>query len=316
MANYCLNSIASNLRLNGYAIIEDAVSNANVSEILSYTESLVTRVNANDLGSSFMGNTQYYTNIIANSKVVYDAIVSSLVLDLCTEVFGNGFTLVNNRIQTTRGSSSMLWHTDNNLLEDGRLVGRHDMPGLQFVLYLTDVSASPFQLIQNSHRWSLGYKEQYLLDDDIKKLNLEIVEIIPPPGSLLVLNTHLFHRAAPIIGKANVRSLLLFQVDKISNRYPHHGEKVFLNPEFLAAANPEIFSYLGFGRKRAYPPFPESSLVNLDLSHLLSLQARLLRALPRALVLKYLKRAIPSSLLAKFKNFLVSHASRQSLMAD
>ena len=297
----------NSLRNNAYVIIEDAVSDSYIKSIYAETLSPEVRVNPNALGSAFHGATQFYTNIIANSKVAHDIIVSPLVLDICNAYFGSSFELVNNRIQTTRGIISMPWHTDNNLLDKGKLVGRHDMPGLQFVLYLTDVTASPFQLIKNSHTWSLKYESQYLSDEDIQNLNHEVVELTPKPGSLMILNTHLFHRAAPLSESKNVRSILLFQVDKLSPDYPEHGERLLINTEFLTEVNASVSSFLGFGRKRSNPPFPESSIDSLGLSKLFALQLNLLRAFPKVLLKRILKKIIPSYFFITFKNAVVAN---------
>ena len=300
-----MHEIVLSLRKNAYALIENAVSEDIVNNILAVTASPVVSVNGNDLSTVIQGNTQFFTNIVAHSRVVYDIITSPLVINLCTTVLGDHSQLVNNRIQTTRAQISMPWHTDNNLLSNGKLVGRHDMPGLQFVLYLTSVSAAPFLFIKGSHEWSLNHKNQYLSDEVIVNSGYEIVELVPPPGSLLILNTHLFHRASPIRKSSYMRSILLFQVDDISANYPYHGEKLFVNPAFLDNFSPQISSFLGFGRTRSYPPFPESSFGTLDLNHAYFVLLKLLRSLPILTLKALLKRILTADVLAKVKNFYV-----------
>ena len=295
------------LRENSYAIIEGAVSDLSIGQIIAETSSPKVRVNPNALGSSFHGVTQFFTNVIASSKVVHDIIVSPFVIDICREYLGGDFQLVNNRIQTTRGNIAMPWHTDNNLLESGRLIGRHDMPGLQFVLYLSDISASPFQLIKDSHIWSYKHESQYLTDEDIQNLNLEVIELRPKPGSLLILNTHLFHRAAPLSNRKNVRSILLFQVDRISPDFPNHGEKLLVNSEFLSEINQTVANFLGFGRKRSNPPFPESSLATLGPKKLFTLYFDILKAAPKVLTKHIAKKIIPSYFFINFKNAIVAN---------
>lgn len=307
---HSIDSLVFSLQQHAYAVIDNAVPQSIISEILAVTSSPVASVNCNDLSSVIHGKTQFFTNIIAHSKTVHDIILSPLVVDLCTTFLGDNCQLVNNRIQTTRANIAMPWHTDNNLLNNGKLVGRHGMPGLQFVLYLTDVSACPFQLIKDSHEWSLNYKNQYILDSDIASSNYDIVDLMPSPGSLLILNTHLFHRAAPIRDSKYMRSILLFQVDKISADYPDHGERLFINPAFLSEFNTKISSFLGFGRRRAYPPFPESSLATLNLMQAYILSIKLLRALPGLALVKFIKRFLPVDALAKFKINTVFSNSR------
>lgn len=306
--------ILSSLNRNAYVVIENAISDSDLSSILAETSIQKVRVNPNDLGSSFHGPTQFFTNIIAHSKIVHDLIISPFVLDICSAYLGSDFQLVNNRIQTTRANIAMPWHTDNNLLINGKLLGRHNMPGLQFVLYLTNISSSPFQLIKDSHQWSLNHKSQYLTDKDIRDSNLEVVELTPSPGSLLILNTHLFHRAAPFTNSNYTRSILLFQADQISPDYPEHGEKLLVNTEFLSGMNPRISTFLGFGRKRCNPPFPESSSSTLNLNTFLLLQLRLFKVFPHIIAKQLLKKLLPHYFLTLFKNLVVANRTSPSTL--
>ncbi len=304
--------LIASLRRDAFAIVEDAVPQNILNQLLAITASPAANANCNDLNTVILGETQFFTNVIAYSKTVHDLILSPFVLNLCTAYLGDNCQLVNNRIQTTRVTGAMPWHTDNNLLSQGKLIGRHNMPGLQFVLYLTNVSAAPFQLIKDSHKWSLNYKNQYLLDSDIKASNYEVIELNPSPGSLLILNTHAFHRAAPIRNSNYMRSILLFQADAISPGYPEHGEKLYVNPEFFSEANPQIFSFLGFGRSRAFPAFPETNIKTLNLKQFAFLSLSILNAFPRLLLKKSIKRIISADSLAKFKIFSVFLNSRKA----
>ena len=306
-------ALALSIGEHGFAVIKNFISRPSAATILSETALPLANVNHNGLKSALHGDTQFFTNIIAHSKLVHDIITSSFVLDLCSSYLGEGYQLVNNRIQTTRSKIAMPWHTDNNLLKDGKLVGRHELPGLQFVLYLTDVGDSPFQLITNSESWSLDFAKQYLLDDDIKAKGLTTREIFPAAGTLLILNTHVFHRAAPLRDSAYTRSILLFQVDKVSNKYPNHGEKLVVQPEFFKDFNPAIIALLGFGKERAYPAFPETSMDTLNLKQLLYLQKAVFTAFPRTVFRKFLKRVLPQSFVVTFKNLLVSRSKSKPL---
>jgi hypothetical protein len=299
-------ALCSSIGKHGFAVINNFISKPSAACILLETALPLANVNHNGLGPALHGDTQYFTNIIAHSKLVHDIITSSFVLDLCSSYLGEGHQLVNNRIQTTRTKIAMPWHTDNNLLKDGRLVGRHELPGLQFGLYLTDVGDSPFQLISNSESWSLDFSNQYLIDDDIKAKELTTKEIFPATGTLLILNTHVFHRAAPLRDSAYTRSILLFQVDKTSNKYPNHGEKLIVQPEFFKDFNPAIVSLLGFGQERAYPAFPETSIDTLNLKQLIYLQKAILTSFPRTVFRKFLKTVLPASFVVSIKNLLVS----------
>lgn len=309
-------TLVSSIRKSGYAVVENFITKSTAQSILDETPFPMAEVNRNGLGPSLHGDTQFFTNIIAHSQAVHDIITSSFVLDLCLSYLGKNFQLVNNRIQTTRSKIAMPWHTDNNLLEDGKLVGRHDLPGLQFVLYLADVGCSPFQLITGSESWSLKFSNQYLLDEDINKSGFDVKEIYPSAGTLLILNTHIFHRAAPLRDNSYTRSILLFQVDKTSKEYPKHGEKLVISPQFIKVLNPLIFMLFGFGRERDYPPFPETSINTLNLWQLLLLQKLLLTTLPRTSFKKFLKKVLPLTFIVSFKNKTVHNRSKPSLNSN
>ena len=132
----------------------------------------------------------------------------------------------------------------------------------------------------------------------------------------MILNTHLFHRAAPLSDSNNVRSILLFQVDKLSQDYPQHGEKLVINTEYLTEVNASVSSFLGFGRKRSNPPFPESSIDSLGLSKLFALQLNLLRAFPKVLLKRILKKITPSYFFITFKNAVVANRTHASKTLD
>ena len=301
-----IDEIVLTVKDNSFAVIENFVSQDAINELLAMTASQVVSVNCNQLKSVTHGNTQFFTNVISNSKTIHDLILSPFVLNICSAYLGDNCRLVNNRIQTTRANIAMPWHTDNNIIIDGKLVGRHDMAGLQFVLYLTNVSDAPFQLIKDSHKWSLSCKQHYILDSDIGRANYEIIELNPPPGTLLILNTHTFHRAKPIRDSNYLRSILLFQVDSITSSYPDHGEKLYVNTEYFSEYSPQILSFLGFGRKRAYPPFPETSVKTLNSAQITLLWASLFKVLPKIFLLKALKRLLPPNLLSRLKIFAIA----------
>lgn len=294
--------LADDIKKNGYKILENAIHPSVIDEILADSTIAVPRINANDLGPVFLGNLRFTTNAIASSKSVYDIITSDFVLSLCKAYFLNRFHLVNNRVQSTYRYVDMPWHTDNNLLKDGRHVGRHELPGLQFIIYLTDIHESPFQLIRGSQDWSAMYNGHYLTTSEADHHQHKQVSLTPPRGSILILNTHTFHRAAPICNPAYHRAILLFQVDEISDQLPGHGEKLLINPEFLVNFNDELASFLGFGRQRNYPAFPETSAATIGAKENLSVEWQLMRQLFPSLLKQLAKTLLPHNFIVSVKN--------------
>jgi hypothetical protein len=201
----------------------------------------------------------------------------------------------------------MPWHTDNNMLVGGKVAATHCLPGLQFVVYLTEITDSPLQLVLGSQHWSYNHNGQYLLDQEARKNKKDLVSLTPPPGSLVILNTHLFHRAGPVSESSYTRSILLFQVDKLPEDYTAHGEYTYLNPEHIDTLDENLVAFLGFGRTRSCDAFPATSAATLELSQLIKLYFYLLSLFPSALSKKLLTRIMPPDVITALKNLVIKN---------
>ncbi len=295
-------ALADQIKGHGYVVVENAIDRAVIEAILADSQIAVPRINANALGPVFLSQLRYTTNAIALSRSVYDIITSEFVLNLCKTYFAGRFQLINNRIQTTVETVDMPWHTDNNRLSDGKLIGRHNLPGLQFIIYLTDIQQSPFQLIRGSQHWSAEFNGHYLTSSDADQHDQDQICLTPPLGSLLIINTHIFHRAAPVRRRDYKRAILLFQVDEMSDQLPGHGEKLLLNPEYLENCNAELAAFLGFGCARNDPAFPETSAATIGVKENLAAEWQLMRQLFRAILKKLGKMFLPHNLIVTVKN--------------
>ena len=207
----------------------------------------------------------------------------------------------------------MPWHTDNNLLSRGRVVGRHGLAGLQFVLYLSDASFAPFQVLQDSQNWSSNHPEQYLGEQDVDSLYRDkVVTIEPDAGDLVILNTHVFHRGMPFRRNNCSRSVLLYQFDCISDKHPGLGESLLVNPAFLSNFTPDIASILGFGISRDDPPFPMTSEENLSHKDLWKLQSLLRKKWLGSLLVGLAKRLLPERVALRIRNYKIARAKASS----
>lgn len=295
-------ALADQIKTHGYAVVENAIDRSVIDAILADSQIAVPRINANALGPVFLSQLRYTTNAIALSRSVYNIITSAFVLNFCKTYFTGRFQLVNNRIQTTIQTVDMPWHTDNNRLSDGKLVGRHNLPGLQFIVYLTDIQQSPFQLIRGSQYWSSEFKGHYLTSADADQHAQDQICLTPALGSLLIINTHIFHRAAPVSRHGYQRAILLFQVDEMSDQLPGHGEKLLLNPEYLDNFNAELATFFGFGCRRNYPAFPETSAATIGVKENLAAEWQLMRQLFRAIFKQVAKLLLPHNWIVTIKN--------------
>jgi ectoine hydroxylase-related dioxygenase (phytanoyl-CoA dioxygenase family) len=280
------------IRENGYFVFEAALTKEYVESILQEVDFEKVLVNTNDVGVVFSGSQQFLTHCLAKSKKVYNVITSSKVLDICNKYFLHKFLLVNHRIYQTKASHYMPWHTDNNRQVGYQLSEKHNMPGLLFLFYLSDVTKNAFQIVRKSHNWADNYNHEiYLSESFIKKFEKDIVTLQMPQGSLIICNTHVIHRAEPLDNKNYVRKTLLFQVDEVGDGVENvgHGEPNLINTEYLENLSPAVVEYLGFGRPRNYPTYPYSSVSTVSNRELVALQKQLLltlfKAIPKKMVI-------------------------------
>lgn len=252
--------ITEAIKEKGYFVCENVMTDQYIEMLLQEVDFDQVLVNANDVGVVFSNTQKYLTHCLAKSKKTYDVITSSKVLDICKKYFSNRFMLVNHRIFQTQRFHHMPWHTDNNLQSGSKLVGKHDMSGLLFIFYLSDVTKNATQYIKNSHEWSSKYNDEICLSDQLisSNYNKDIVTFPMPKGSLVICNTHGIHRAEPFKDVNYIRTTLIFQVDEIgdNNQSTGHGERSLVNIEYMDNLNSEIIEYLGLGCKRNYPIFP------------------------------------------------------------
>jgi hypothetical protein len=304
-AVYVRENFVSELETRGYSFIHNSISDDLADQILGELDMASIAINTSTLHPVKQGNASIFPNAIAKSKSAYRLALSELMLSVCRGYLKQDFSLVNNRLVMACGSMYMPWHTDNNLMSGQRFRGKHNLPGVQFVLYLTDSHLAPFQLIRNSEKWSLDWPHRYLDNATVEKdFNDNVVEICPSKGTLLALNTHLFHRGVGFKKKEFNRSLFLFQFDVISDDIEGHGEQLLLNPSFIEDFDQSLVKILGLGKPRASSAFPETSLKDLPPLENIYIQKKLLSSLLPNIVISTMKPFFPDRLRVFLKNKL------------
>jgi hypothetical protein len=208
----------------------------------------------------------------------------------------------------------MPWHTDNNLQSGKQLSAKHDMSGLLFLFYLSDVTQNGFQIVKESHNWSCNYSHEiYLSDSFIENYHTQDILTFPmKKGSVVICDIHTLHRAEPFHDKDYARYTLLFQVDQVGSEYVGHGEKNLVNTEYLDNLTPELMDYLGFGFKRDYPAFPNSSISTMKISDILRLQRRLWFQTLKSLLKRLALAVIPGAMVINIKRFMWDLKSKSS----
>lgn len=295
--------IVDDLKNKGYFAFEQALDQQDVDGLVSEINFKDILLNINDAGVVTAQNIKYLTHCLAASEKVYNIVTAPKVLDICKNFFSGSYKLTNHRVYQTTRSQHMPWHTDNNKQVGKNLSGKHFMPGLLFLFYLSDVEKNSFQFIENSHKWSQKYsKEIYLSDNYINsKYGKDILTFPMKKGSLILCDIHGIHRAEPFNDKSYKRTTLLFQVDQVGNENEGHGEKNLVNTEYLKNLTPEIMEYLGFGFKRDYPAFPNSSLATLTLQDIIGLQKQLFSKTLSAITKNVAKAILPAEALINAK---------------
>ncbi|MGD1874825.1 MAG: phytanoyl-CoA dioxygenase family protein [Mastigocoleus sp.] len=310
--NISSHQIVNEIKTKGYFAFEGALTEQCVEEFLQEIDFNQVLVNTNDIGVVIAQNQRFLTHCLANSKKSYDIITSRLVLDICKGYFDDTYNLTNHRIYTTPKISRMPWHTDNNLQIGKKLVSKHNMPGLLFLFYLSDVTQNSFQYINDSHNWSDRHHHEIYLDSEYiqEKYQKDIVNFPMKKGSFIVCNTHGVHRAEPFQDDKYTRKTLLFQVDQIGSENSGHGEKNIVNTEFIDNPTQELMDYLGFGFKRDYPPFPNSSVLTMMPKDILALQKELLPKTIQALVKNLFIQYLSGDMITNIKRMLWSPKSK------
>ena len=155
-ARFVKDNFVSELETRGYSFIHNSISDDLADQILGELDMDSIAINSSTLHPVKQGSVSFFPNAIAKSRSAYRLAISELTLSVCRDYLKQDFSLVNNRLVRACGSMYMPWHTDNNVMSGQRFRGKHTLPGVQFVLYLSDSHLAPFQLIRNSEKWSLS----------------------------------------------------------------------------------------------------------------------------------------------------------------
>jgi len=304
--------IVNDIKTHGYYAFEGALDTEYVDAILREVDFDNILLNRNDVGVVATQNNKYLTHCLASSQRAYDIITSPKILAICKEYFDDSFKLINHRIYQTSKKQHLPWHTDNNRLEGAQMSEKHDMPGLFFMFYLSEVPKNPFQLVKGSHLWSHKYnKESFFTDSFIENNHADdVVTFRMKKGSFILCDIHGIHRAEPFNDENYNRTTLLFQVDQVGNSNAGHGEKNLVNTEYLKDLTPEISDYLGFGFKRDYPAFPDTSISTMTTNDILQLQKRLFIKSFGAIGQNLIRNILPANVITGLKRLRYRQSKR------
>ncbi|HEX8277350.1 MAG TPA: hypothetical protein VF540_01600 [Segetibacter sp.] len=295
--------IVRDVKSKGYYTCEDALEKGSVEELLGKINFDKVLINENDAGVVTANNSKYLTHCLACSEEVYNIVTSEKVLEICDKYFTKKFRLTNHRVYQTNKQNHMPWHTDNNRQTGAVFNGKHNLRGLLFMFYLSDVTKNAFQYIQSSEKISSKYSDEiYLTNKYISDTySKDIVTLKMKKGTFILCDTHGLHRAEPFNDAAYSRTTLLFQVDEVGDEDEGHGEKNIINTAYLNNVTPLLAEYLGFGYNRSYPAFPNSSLDTLPISTISKIQKQIISSTCIAAYKGLVKLLLPGDALVKAK---------------
>jgi hypothetical protein len=296
--------IISEVRSVGYWTMGGAYDSSYVDTMLGEIDFDGYLVNSNAMGVVCASTQRFVSHCLATSKRAYDIITSERVLEICRAYFDGPFKLTNQRIYQTHSEGHMPWHTDNNCQSGSVLTGKHQLQGLLFLIYLSDVTENAFQILRNSQEWSKKHTGNYFSDHFIESNHKDdVMTFENVRGTLFVCDIHAIHRATPFKNKDYERFTLLFQVDAVSPEYPEHGEKLLVNTAFVGRQDGEVLNYLGFGKPAGYPTFPCTSAATMAMRDLWAMQRALIPKAIQAGVKACAKALIPGTLLVNLKRW-------------
>lgn len=249
--------ISRSVRTDGVFALENALS----PEFLNGIETDVAHngfgINVNNVHGVYFGSQYYVTHMLAVSRHFFSFCTHPKILEICAHVLGDHFRLKAQRYYETYGGHAMRWHTDNKTDR-----GFSHIPGLIFIVYVSDVEDGEFQYIRGSHNWSGGkayneYDSAFIEHEH----GGDVLSFSKPRGTLIVYNTYGIHRAKPVRRPGFIRKSLFFQVDsKVED-----GEPILIKTEFADRLDERLKQYLGFGRPCEYRSFPVTGLKHLPI---------------------------------------------------
>jgi hypothetical protein len=247
--------IVIKLKERGYFVFPKAINNNVIKNIHRDATKYKINLNNNEITGVYAENQYYFTNLLSVSKTFYDLVTSEFVFDISKKYLGDHFRLKALRYYETYGKHPMQWHTDNKTSR-----GFANIPGIIFIIYISDVEDGQFQYIEGSHLWSGEKAYSDYSDDLIEKYKEKIIDFKFPSGSLIIYNTYGIHRAKPVSKRKFIRKSIFFQVDSdIEN-----SEPVILNPNFITKVDSDLKMFLGFGKKSNYEIYPKTSINNIS----------------------------------------------------
>ena len=244
--------LAHALAEDGVFAVHDAVTPEALAALMRDVEDNRIGFNRNGVTGAYYHHQYYQCHMLAVSRTFTRMVTHPKIFEITERIVGPQYRLKALRYYETYGLHHMQWHTDNKTGRDFAQI-----PGIIFIVYISDVDDGEFQYVRGSHKWS-GEKAYNDYSDAFveEKLKRDILSFKGGPGTVVIYDTYGIHRARPVPRNDFVRKSLFWQIDREINK----GEPILLNPEFLEAPDARTLRFLGFGLPTEYERFPHTDI--------------------------------------------------------
>ncbi len=268
------------LASNGYCVIENAISDEVVEQILSEAQSIKSRgvMNVNDIQMVDYHGQNFISHTLASMLTVANLITHDKISEISQLFLGDDFRLKAQRYYESGKGYQLDWHVDNKTVDNVKTKTR----GLVFIVYLVDTQDGQLEVIKGSNAWSGQLDGTSFSEEELKShaSSQDYLSIPGKKGTIVVTDIYTIHRTKKITTNFRRKSLF-FQIDDDML----HSEKIIINPEYFPRMGPHLQKFLGFGAYSGYQTMPSSSSDTLSVkgisANLGSLFLSLLRQLFR-----------------------------------
>jgi len=248
-------AVAAALATDGVFSVENALTPEAIAAIAQDVDHNRAGFNLNQVTGVYYFHQYYQCHMLAVSRTFAEMVTHPKVFEITERIIGPEYRLKALRYYETFGHHHMQWHTDNKTDR-----GFAQIPGIIFIVYISDVEDGEFQYVRGSHKWS-GEKAYNDYSDAFVEENLgkDVLSFKGRAGTLVVYDTYGIHRAKPVPNADFVRKSLFWQID----REIEQAEPILINPEFLPNMDDRKLRYLGFGLPTEYRIFPQTDVASL-----------------------------------------------------
>ena len=254
--------IISQVRNEGVFFCKKAIKEKFISVFLDEIEENKFSINRNWTSGVYTENQYYVKHLLGCSEQFYNLISHNRIQNFCENFFDKEYRLKAFRYYETFSNHKMAWHTDNKISKKKGSDIYKEIPGIIFIIYLSDVHDGEFQFIKQSHKISdqEAYND-YSDDFIINKFKDDILSFKGEKGDLIIYDTYGIHRAKPVTQNNFVRKSLFFQIDTNLNS----AEPSLINPSYFNNLDKKKLNFFGFGLQNESDTYPMTNFKTLPI---------------------------------------------------